>query len=142
MDYYEKLGVSRNASDKEIKNAFRRLAAKHHPDKGGDHKYFTELNEAYQALSDPQKKATYDQYGTIDPQQQHPFQQGGFSFDGNGMEDLFGTIFGRGFQQQQRRPQRNSNITIACDITLAEVYTGKGVLATFRTRTGREQTIT
>tara|TARA_B100001057_G_scaffold426346_1_gene450344 strand:- start:1198 stop:2022 length:825 start_codon:yes stop_codon:yes gene_type:complete len=141
MDYYEKLGVSRNASDKEIKNAFRRLAAKHHPDKGGDHKYFTELNEAYQALSDPQKKATYDQYGTIDPQQQHPFQQGGFSFDGNGMEDLFGTIFGRGFQQQQRRPQRNSNITIACDITLAEVYTGKGVLATFRTRTGREQTV-
>lgn len=140
MDYYEKLGVSRDSSDKEIKTAFRKLAAKHHPDKGGDHKYFTELNEAYQALSDPQKKAMYDQHGTIDPQQANPFQQGGFHFDGSNMEDLFGQMFGQGFQQR-RRPQRNSDITIACDITLEEVFTGKGVLATFRTRTGREQTV-
>ena len=58
-----------------------------------------------------------------------------------GFEDLFTQAFGQGFQQQQRRPQRNSNVTIACDITLAEVYSGKGVIATFRTRSGKEQTV-
>jgi len=146
MDYYELLGVSRDASEKDIKNAFRKLAAKHHPDKGGDHKKFTQLNEAYQTLTDPKKKQMYDQFGTADPQQAG-FQQQGFggfgpgNFEFNGdMNDLFSTFFGRGFQQQ-RRPQQNRDITIACDITLGEVYTGKGVIATFRTNSGKEQTV-
>ena len=86
MNYYDLLGVSKNASDKEIKTAFRKLAAKHHPDKGGDHKKFTELNEAYQILSDPEKKSMYDQFGTVDPQQagfSQGFGPGGFTGNGN-----------------------------------------------------------
>ena len=146
MDYYELLGVSRNASEKEIKTAFRKLAAQHHPDKGGDGKKFVEIKEAYETLTDPQKKQMYDQYGTADPQQAG-FQQQGFggfgpnSFEFNGdINDMFSTFFGRGFQQQ-RRPHQNRDITIACDITVGEVYTGKGVIATFRTNSGKEQTV-
>lgn len=63
MDYYETLGISKSASTEEIKKAYRRLALKYHPDRGGDHGKFTEINEAYQALSDPQKRASYDQFG-------------------------------------------------------------------------------
>jgi len=61
MDYYELLGVAKNATQDEIKKAFHRLAHKYHPDKGGDEKKFKELNEAYQVLSDAQKRQQYDQ---------------------------------------------------------------------------------
>ncbi len=64
MDYYEILGITKNASQDEIKKAFHRLAHKYHPDKGGDEKKFKEINEAYQVLSDAQKRAQYDQFGT------------------------------------------------------------------------------
>ena len=144
MDYYDLLGVSKNASEKDIKTAFRKLAAQHHPDKGGDQKKFVEIKEAYETLKDPQKKQMYDQFGTADPQQAG-FQQQGFggpgNFEFNGdINEMFSTFFGRGFQQQ-RRPQQNRDITIACDIELGEVYTGKGIIATFRTNTGKEQTV-
>ena len=70
-DYYEVLGLQKGASDDEIKRAFRKLAIKYHPDKNqGDteaEQKFKEINEAYQVLSDPEKKAQYDQFGTIDP---------------------------------------------------------------------------
>ena len=56
MDYYERLGVSRNASPDEIKRAYKKLAIKHHPDKGGDHEQFKKINEAYDTLKDPTKK--------------------------------------------------------------------------------------
>ena len=60
-DYYETLGVSKNASEKDLKTAFRKLAAKHHPDAGGDAEKFKEINEAYNTLKDPQKRQMYDQ---------------------------------------------------------------------------------
>ncbi len=63
-DYYKILGVSKNASPDEIKRAYRRLAQQYHPDKGGDPEKFKEINEAYQVLSDPQKRGQYDQFGT------------------------------------------------------------------------------
>ena len=70
-DYYEVLGIQKGASDDEIKRAFRKLAIKYHPDKNqGDkeaEQKFKEINEAYQVLSDPEKKAQYDQFGTVDP---------------------------------------------------------------------------
>ena len=65
MDYYEVLGVPKTASQDEIKKAFHKLAHKYHPDKGGDEKKFKEINEAYQVLSDQQKRAQYDQYGRV-----------------------------------------------------------------------------
>ena len=64
MDYYEVLGVTKSASQDEIKKAFHKLAHKYHPDKGGDEKKFKEINEAYQVLSDAQKRQQYDQFGS------------------------------------------------------------------------------
>lgn len=65
MDYYEVLGVPKTASQEEIKKAFHKLAHKHHPDKGGDEKKFKEINEAYQVLSNKEKRSQYDQYGRV-----------------------------------------------------------------------------
>ena len=142
MDYYSILGVSKNATEKDLKKAYKTQSMQHHPDRGGDEEKFKQINEAYTTLKDPQKKAMYDQYGTADPQQHH--QQQGFhqGFNPQNMEDIFGSFFGQGFQQNQRRQRmQNADVTIQCDITLEEVYNGKGVIATFRTRSGREQTV-
>ena len=137
MDYYNVLGVDRNASEEQLKKAYKKQSMQHHPDRnGGSEEKFKQINEAYSALKDPQKRQMYDQYGTTDPQQaggfrsQH-FNGGGFNgaFDIN---DLMGQ-FGFGARQQMR----NNDITIGCNITIAEVYTGKNVLATYRLNNGR-----
>ncbi|MBI4185519.1 DnaJ domain-containing protein [Candidatus Berkelbacteria bacterium] len=104
-DYYQILGVPASASVDEIKRAYRKLAHEHHPDKGGDETRFKEISEAYQVLSDPKKRAAYDQFGTAD-------SQAGFGrdtryediFGGGGMGgvgDIFETFFGRAFSQVQ-----------------------------------------
>ncbi len=92
-DYYNILGVSKSASDDEIKKAYRKLAHKYHPDKaGGDEKKFKEINEAYQVLSDKTKRQQYDQFGRT-------FDGGGFSAGGGGFEGFdFGDIFGQARQ--------------------------------------------
>ena len=75
-DYYQTLGVDRQASQDDIKKAFRKLAHEHHPDKGGNEAKFKEINEAYQALGDAEKRARYDQFGSADGPQ--GFGGGGF----------------------------------------------------------------
>jgi DnaJ-class molecular chaperone len=100
-DYYEILGVKKGASQEEIKKAYRKEAVKHHPDKGGDEAEFKKINEAYQILSDPQKRAQYDQFGKsgFSPggnQGHGGFQSGGFDFGGNGYEFNFGNMGGLG----------------------------------------------
>lgn len=138
MDYYSTLGVKRNASQDEIKTAYRKLAMKHHPDRGGDEKRFKEISEAYDVLSDPKKKEIFDLGG--DPKQQgNPFSNsynsGPFEFhfaQGGGvppgMEDIFHNFgFGSGFG---RRPMRkNKSLNINLNITLEEVLNGKDVTA-------------
>jgi molecular chaperone DnaJ len=111
QDYYEVLGVPRNASDEEIKRAFRKLAKLHHPDRNrepGAEEKFKEINEAHQVLSDPEKSHRYDRYGRVDI-------EGGFSdFGFGGLGDIFesfwngfGTPFGR---TAQRVPQKGDSL--------------------------------
>ncbi|MGI1896093.1 DnaJ domain-containing protein, partial [Vibrio campbellii] len=98
-DFYEVLGVGRDASERDIKKAYKRLAMKFHPDRNqGDESAadkFKEVKEAYEILTDPQKKAAYDQYGHA------AFEQGGGGFGGGGFGgggadfgDIFGDVFG------------------------------------------------
>lgn len=97
-DYYKILGVTKSSSPDEIKKAYRKLAMQHHPDKGGDHEKFKEINEAYQVLSDPQKKASYDQFGTADFGNQGfgGSQRQGGSYNVN-FDDIFSGSGGMGF---------------------------------------------
>src|SRR6187200_1786071 len=104
-DYYEILGVPKNASDEEIKKAYRKLAMKHHPDrnqgedKGAEAK-FKEAKEAYEMLSSAEKRAAYDQYGHagVDPNMRGPGGAGAEGFGGfaEAFGDIFGDIFGQG----------------------------------------------
>ena len=124
MSHYDTLGVERGADADAIKTAYRRLASKHHPDRGGDTQRFQEIQSAYETLSDPQKRQAYDMGGQ-NPfgGGHHPFQQGGFQFDINGTQFNFNDLFGGGFhqahQQQQRAPTR-----MQLWITLADAYNG------------------
>lgn len=131
-DYYKTLGVEKGASQEEIKKAFRTLAHKHHPDKGGDEKKFKEASEAYQVLSDEKKRAEYDTYGSAGPgqgfgggQQGGGFGgfQGGFSggFDGVDLNDIFGDFFGGGRRQEVRRGR---DIAVDLEISFSEAVFG------------------
>lgn len=128
-DYYKILGVDRNASEEEIKKAFRKLAHQYHPDRGGDEKKFKEINEAYQILSNKEKRAQYDRFGqTFDGQS--PF---GFGWDFKGFEgfedlgdlgDIFESFF-EGFGFKKRRTyKRGSDLELAIEITLEEAFKG------------------
>jgi DnaJ-class molecular chaperone len=143
MDLYQILGVDRNASPDEIKRAYRKLASQHHPDKGGDTKKFQEIQTAYDTLSDPNKKAEYD-----NPQPQFG-GPGGFHYHQGGMpggfEDIISQMFGGGggnpFAGFNQRVQRNRNFNIQTTITLEEAFHGKDLIATIGLPTGREQLV-
>ena len=104
-DYYEILGVSKDASQEEIKKAYRKLAHKHHPDKGGDEEKFKKINKAYQVLSDEKKRAQYDKYGEVPGggagaggRRRSGFEQqaGRGQFDFGNLEDILSQMFGGG----------------------------------------------
>lgn len=137
-DYYKTLGVDKGASQDEIKKAFRKLAHKHHPDKGGDEAMFKEASEAYQILSDEKKRKEYDTYGSQGPGQGFGGQggfdssgfgggfQGGFSgaqgFDGVDLNDIFGDFFGGGASRS--RVRRGRDISVDLEITFSEAVFG------------------
>lgn len=135
-DYYAILGIPRGASAEEIKKAYRKLAHQHHPDKGGgDEAKFKEVNEAYQVLSDPQKKQQYDQFGqTFDGPGGGGFGQGfpgggfegGFSgaqFDFGNMEDILGSFFGGGGRQRQN-DRRGRDLVFEVTLSLKDAVFG------------------
>ncbi len=131
-DYYKILGVSKDADQEEIKKAFRKLAHKHHPDKGGDEEEFKKINEAYRVLSDEKKRKQYDRFGKAGAGKSgfDGFQGnygGGFGsagFDFNDFGDIFGDIFGGGFSRSQSGSGRGESIKIDMEITLEEAFSG------------------
>jgi molecular chaperone DnaJ len=127
-DYYDLLGVSKDASETDIKKAFRKQALKYHPDRNPDNKEaeekFKKINEAYACLSDPQKKTNYDTYGTAEG-----MGGGGFGFDGftSNFGDIFGDIFGDFFGTSGRRrtrPTKGQDLRYDLEIKLDEAVFG------------------
>lgn len=135
-DYYNILGVDRSASQDDIKKAYRKLAAKHHPDRGGDTAKFQEISAAYDTLSDPNKRSQYD----------NPAPQGFQQYGGMppGFEDIlrgfgggpFGDIFGG-----RRQPVRNRTLNLQTQITLEEAFIGKELVANVQLPSGRDQVL-
>lgn len=131
-DFYEVLGLQKGATEDEIKKAFRKLAVKYHPDKNQGDKVseekFKEINEAYQVLTDPQKKAQYDQYGTTDMNGGFEGNAGGFDFNNmGGFGDIFDTFFGGGgFSNGRRRggPEKGSDLEASINLTFEEAIFG------------------
>lgn len=134
-DYYDLLGVDRGVDEKALKSAFRKLAMKHHPDRNPDdstaEKKFKEINEAYEVLKDPQKRAAYDQFGHA------AFENGGGGFGGGGFsgaaggfsdifEDIFGEMMGGGRRgERSGGRERGADLRYNMEITLEEAYSGK-----------------
>lgn len=135
MDYYEILGVQKTATQDEIKKAFHKLAHKHHPDKGGEEKKFKEINEAYQVLSDKEKRAQYDQYGRVFDQNGAGPDMSGFNwawgnpstgsgqdgveFDLGDIGDVFEQFFGGGGARRSTKKDARKGKDIQVDIEIA-----------------------
>jgi molecular chaperone DnaJ len=137
-DYYQILGISKDASQSEIKKAYYKLAHKYHPDKGGDEEKFKEINEAYQVLSNKEKRNQYDKFGQVfeggaGPQKGgfdfgfgfNPFEAGpeGSSFDSLNLEDLFEGFFGSG-RTRKRKTNRGRDIEVDIEINLEDTLGG------------------
>lgn len=154
-DYYKTLGVSRDASQDEIKKAFRKLARKYHPDAGGDEAKFKEINEAYEVLSDDKKRKLYDQYGTANENQiPHGWGAGGASgfsgadFSGFGSwadildsirrgEGAFGTDwdfggFGGGFGGHRSVARKGQDLSVTLNVSFEDAFRGAEKRVTVR----------
>jgi molecular chaperone DnaJ len=137
-DYYETLGISKDASADEVKKAFRRAAIEHHPDRGGDEAKFKEINEAYEVLGDPEKRKRYDQFGHAGVGGSGPSgfegfggfggqgQNINFDFGDLGLGDIFSTFFGNG-QTGSRRQNRGRDVEARVEISFEDAVFGTEV---------------
>ena len=153
-DYYSTLGVNRNASEHEIKQAYRKLARQYHPDVNPNDKSaeakFKEINQAYEVLSDKENRQKYDQYGDqwqyaeqfakARNQQQSPFrdfsqagESQGFRFEEADLNNLFGDLFSGGIRSRRTRPSRGQDIEHPIEVTLEEAYNGATRLISLET---------
>ena len=138
-DYYSTLGLSKTATQDEIKQAYRKLAMKHHPDRtGGDDTEFKKIQEAYATLSDPEKRSQYD-----NPQPQGFQQFGGMP---PGFEDIMSQMFGGGNPfgfggMGGQRQARNKTLNMQTQISLEDAFFGKELIANITLPTGREQVV-
>jgi molecular chaperone DnaJ len=142
QDYYDILGVSQSATQADIKKAYRQKAKENHPDKGGDEKKFKAINEAYQTLSNEQKRAHYDQFGSAGPQFGGGASgMGGFDFSSmggmGGFEDIFSNFFGgsataSGTRSRSRARPKGSDMEVSVTLSFEESL--KGVHKKFSTR--------
>ena len=127
-DYYDVLGVSRNASPEEIKKAFRKLAFQYHPDRNKDagaSDKFKEINEAYEVLSDADKRSAYDRYGHDAPGGgQNPFGRGFEGFDMGGFGDIFEAFFGGSGNARRQTVRRGADLRYRVSLTFEEAALG------------------
>lgn len=141
MNFYETLGVARNATADDIKKAYRKLASQHHPDKGGDTAKFQEIQTAYDTLSDPEKRQEYDN--------PNPFKNRAQGWHGAGpdVEDLFrnfGFHFGDGFnpgRNRQRSPRTNKDLRITIPVDLASTLEPQNKTVSVKTTNGQRETV-
>jgi curved DNA-binding protein len=141
-NHYQTLGVSENATQDEIKKAYRSLANKHHPDKGGDQAVFKNISVAYDTIGDVNKRAEYDNQLRYGGATEHRFNTGNFQdfadiFGGNSPFGAhFGDIFGH-----QRGMRRNKDLNIQCQISFLDSYNGKQLEANYTLPSGKAQTV-
>lgn len=135
MDYYSVLGVNRDASPDDIKKSYRKLASKHHPDKGGDKAKFQEIQQAYDTLSNPEKRQQYD----------NPAHNVRFNVNTDNMEDIFGSMFHQfgfnPFHQGGRQQQRNRDIRINLEIPLHETLVEQTKIINIKTEKGGQENV-
>ena len=126
-DLYQTLGINKNATEAEIKKSYKKLAMKHHPDKGGDEEHFKKISHAYSILSDKQKKQQYDTFGTYDDNHMDMSSMNEMfqSFFGGGRNPFESMFFGQSQQRPQEKPVPNKEITL--NVTLEEVFQGKKI---------------
>lgn len=130
MDYYQLLGVSKTASQEEIKSAYKKLVMQHHPDRGGDADLFKQINEAYDTLKDPEKRRLYD-----NPQPQ--WNQSSYNFRSDNINDIFGSFF-----HGMNVPRKNKDIKLSVTLSLEDVLYGKEILLKYKSYNGKDCTAT
>ncbi len=127
QDYYDILGVARTATADELKKAFRRLAMQYHPDRNGEpgaEARFKQVNEAYEVLSDQEKRAMYDRFGHAAGAGEHPFARGFDGFGFGGLGDIFDAFFGGAQSRSQRGPARGADLRRSITLSFEQAVFG------------------